>query len=392
MQNLRHSRLFYAAGLLLPALFFSSLPSRSPAADDPVRIGPAQLAARTSAIQRLLKQKVYFTAVSPSGRVLYMPNPPYMDTVENVVSDPSWFATMRLRSITAPDTADPALLESFPFSESDELTSIDLGGPLSVALMDRLLAAKDLSRVAFRGEIENGCLARLPRFPKLSSVILATSTFDPEDVNHLFECSSLEELNLAHVDLSKVDFRLISRLESLKTLQLGGSQVTAEMLNHISSCRRLEVLDLCESPLRDADVGVLRQLPLLRNLDLRDTLIGDSSLNVLDDLKHLQRLNLRGTSITEEFFLHARSWPELSELDLCVTKVARIPAIEPGSMPSLRFIQLQELRLDRDSYDNLFTAAPSVRTVHISKHLIDRVDAIYLLDRWPNRGITFIVQ
>jgi Leucine-rich repeat (LRR) protein len=93
--------------------------------------------------------------------------------------------------------------------------------------------------------------------------------------------------------------RQLTRLKSLRSLDVSGSHVTQEGLGVLSSIAHLEYLSLwgC-TEIGDLSAPHLAALVSLRELDLTDTVISDKGLDELAKAPALRRLHVSGTRVT----------------------------------------------------------------------------------------------
>lgn len=128
----------------------------------------------------------------------------------------------------------------------------------------------------------------VPDYNKLANLKSLTLT-DMEGMTTLSGLSQLETLNLLNAD--KIDLRILSPLENLKTLQIRSSYGNAEHLEALCALPNLEVLDLHNAELL-CDATDLFCIPTLKELNLNQSQIGlDPTRKIENSALKVLRLN-----------------------------------------------------------------------------------------------------
>lgn len=97
-------------------------------------------------------------------------------------------------------------------------------------------------------------------------------------------------------EMSDDVLEMLSRIETITSLNLGGSQrLTDAGLRHLSRLTQLRELDLSGTKITDRALDVLRDLPLLERINLGGTRISDDGLPNLAYCPELQHVSLQWT-------------------------------------------------------------------------------------------------
>ncbi|KAL2570859.1 hypothetical protein AAZV13_18G215600 [Glycine max] len=189
--------------------------------------------------------------------------------------------------------------------------------------------------------LTNDILPSLGGFTSLKELNLAGIQLD-SDLHIQGLCSllrNLEVLDLSNNNYNHIDIGYaLSRLSSLKSLNLGYNQLTSRSIFNISKLSSLEILDLFYNNFNDTDIGfALSGLSSLKSLNLGYNQLTSSSIFRLSGLISLEILDLRFNNISD-FAVH-QDWSKLKkieELDLSGNEFE-------GPLPS-SFVNMTSLR------------------------------------------------
>jgi len=178
------------------------------------------------------------------------------------------------------DTISPDNITGFYFTFTSTGDSED-------AIADRLVAKlSHLKNLIFvrlgRCDVSDVGALGLRGLQQLKILDLSYSLITGKSITVISKLTSLEDLTLNNVDMSKSDFSSIARLPKLAALYLRNSQVSDSMVNSLAPARKLMALDLSNnSGITDASLPTLASLPALRALNLSGTSVNCRSLNKL---------------------------------------------------------------------------------------------------------------
>ena len=131
-----------------------------------------------------------------------------------------------------------------------------------------------------RSETRN-ILTRIADLDEVSSVCLARSEIDDEDLSLLGALTNLDNLNLSATTVTNAGLTHVARLSNLTLLDLSASQVDDEGLAHLAKLTKLEVLKLDGTHVSNAGLDALAKLPALRELSVSNTAVTDGGLEAL---------------------------------------------------------------------------------------------------------------
>jgi internalin A len=189
-------------------------------------------------------------------------------------------------------------------------------------------------------KLTDGCLADLRGLARLSTLCLSGHRISDAGTPELACHNTLQQLRLAHTQITVRGLKRLSTLEHLADLDLFDTAITDDGLKELHGFRALKALDLGMTQVTDNGmkhlVGVsgLRRLGLqansitdvglrdvaaivsLEDLDLSATDITDAGLAELKRLKNLHTLNLKRTAITDAGLRRLKDLPRLTTLIL----------------------------------------------------------------------------
>lgn len=104
---------------------------------------------------------------------------------------------------------------------------------------------------------------------------------DPKIFTLLKDVASLQELNLAGVQLSEADLAQLAGLVNLRVLHLEKTPTTDAMLAHVKGLKNLTYLNLYGTPVTDAGLPQLKELANLKSLYVFETKVTDAGIAAL---------------------------------------------------------------------------------------------------------------
>ncbi len=144
----------------------------------------------------------------------------------------------------------------------------------------------------------------------------------------------------------------ISRLPSLRALQVKNFPLSTKDLSPVFAFRQLESLNVSRTTL---DSGSIRDVAWtrLRWLDASHTWLGDLAVSELSRCKHLQYLNLERTAITDQSVEYLAKLTNLREINLNRTQITPSGVTELADKLPDCYIQYQPLVLFEDGSVNV---------------------------------------
>lgn len=181
-----------------------------------------------------------------------------------------------------------------------------------------------VTEVSFRGreKLEEGALAQLSQFPKLSSVLLNDVGISDDDLIAIGKLTSLTNLDLRGCPVSNAGMAHLSGLTNLRALRLSGSNgkttVDDEGLKPLASLKSLKALLLDFLWVSGEGIKELKGLDKVEELYLAGTLCGDADLAVVvETFPNLKKLRVSKLSqVTGEGLSHIKNLSQLIDLDL----------------------------------------------------------------------------
>jgi hypothetical protein len=143
-----------------------------------------------------------------------------------------------------------------------------------------------------------GELGKLKQVQRLQVNIIGGEYVD-DLVASIGDGSALQELDLAHTQLTDCGLGRISTFTKLKALDLSGTRITDNGLVHLTGLPRLATLSLSATPVTTGGLAHLVAMLTLQALDLSYTNIDDDALTVLGRLPGLRSLSLADTPISD---------------------------------------------------------------------------------------------
>jgi hypothetical protein len=143
-------------------------------------------------------------------------------------------------------------------------------------------------------------LAHLASLPSLKDLSLTSIKLTADGMRQIGRCEGLLSLGLNDPGVKDADLAPISRLTSLRILDISGAKkLTGKCAAVFEPLVNLECLSLFETKIDDRVCDVLAVLPALRQVVLYDSLVTDRGVRRLAELKRLQFLNVSGGRVSD---------------------------------------------------------------------------------------------
>lgn len=114
-----------------------------------------------------------------------------------------------------------------------------------------------------------------------ASVRVAGGKADPKIFGLLKDVASLQELDLAGVQLTDADLAQLAGLSNLRVLHLEKTPTTDPMLAHLKGLKNLSYLNVYGTPVTDAGLPQLKELANLKSLYVFETKVTDAGIAAL---------------------------------------------------------------------------------------------------------------
>lgn len=148
------------------------------------------------------------------------------------------------------------------------------------------------------------------------------TSWENSDLSILAGLPRLQELTVVKLSVNDKGMRCISRVRSLRRLNLEGPQISREGVAQLRHNRQLEYLGLDGPGITDETLRGLRELKGLKHLVLHDTAITSAAVKNLEHLTELQTLEIDPASeIDDEALKSLAKLPNLTTLEIGHSKV-----------------------------------------------------------------------
>jgi hypothetical protein len=168
---------------------------------------------------------------------------------------------------------------------------------------------------------------------------LKSSEIRDEDLRHVGQLSSLEQLDLEYTKITDAGMHHLEGLKKLRYLSMGGTRISDDAMRSIGKLTKLEDLLLANTNVGDAGMAYLGDLTNLRSLDVGATFVGDTGL-ALGHLRQLETLWLHETDISDAGLAHLHGLHGLQQLEVMRTLVSNA-GVENlrAHLPNLRIMR-----------------------------------------------------
>ncbi|MBA3857016.1 MAG: hypothetical protein C0507_08930 [Cyanobacteria bacterium PR.3.49] len=161
------------------------------------------------------------------------------------------------------------------------------------------LVALNLERLNIPGYRLGDCLKTISRIQTLKQLDLGQSSLSDQTIDQLKDMIYLQALYINGTAVTSEGFKHLSGLKSLRKLNASRLKIDDSSIPHILNLP-IVVLDYSVTPITDKGCVDLARLPHLANLNLRATPIGNAGLAAIVKAPHLKTLDVGDTKITDE--------------------------------------------------------------------------------------------
>lgn len=196
-----------------------------------------------------------------------------------------------------------------------------------------------------KGHLNDAGLAHLSKLPRLQYLLLQGKNFTDAGMAHIKNCSSLRTLHLGYLKqltdativqlsqmprLERLSFHwnenitnasmvYLTKLDSLKVLDIKHSKITDEGLRRLAQIETLENVTLPDGGVTDAGIEHIAQLHNLNYLwagSRSSSPLTDKSLSYIGTLGNLEELHIGGTGFSDEGMKHIAKLTKLKNLSI----------------------------------------------------------------------------
>lgn len=223
-------------------------------------------------------------------------------------------------------------------------------------------------------------MSLLPVDARHAVVYAQASKIDELRSERLAQLQGLEYVQLSRVTLSDDDWQSISRLRTLKVLQIASSELDGHALSCIAHLGELEYLLLPRSSIDSAGLDELSGLRGLKYLSLQGCELNDSLLaEAIDDLRFLECLDLSSTSISDDSIKAAATHPNIVALSLRDTGITDEGiASVVSAFPNLERLDVSNTRISDEA------------CIHIGK--LAHLQTLFMQDTAVDEGLVHLKQ
>lgn len=213
--------------------------------------------------------------------------------------------------------------------------------------------------------VTDACLKTLGAMPSIKRIRLPRTKISSEGMQFLQNATQLELLDLSDcAQVTDAGLPALAKLTKMRNLSLWGSQITDVGLANLAGMKNLVALSLQDCAVTDAGFEHLRGLTQLRELDVFRTQVGDGCLRCIQASTKLQKLKLRDSSVTDAAFREIATFAELTHLDISETGISDESMEAIGKLPKLVDLNLWKCKVSDDGLKFLVNH-PSLKRLNL---------------------------
>lgn len=211
-------------------------------------------------------------------------------------------------------------------------------------------------------EIASGSMATLATFSTVTSVDLALTDVNDEQLSQLSRLPHLRELFLNQSKVSDAGCEVIASFEELEVLQLADTSIGDQGVLQLAACTQLKRLWLDRTEVTDAGLKGVGELASLEVLSLNETEITGSGLAHFGKLQELQTLRMAKCPLASEQMLHLENIAEISNsLDISHTPLTDSAVDSLGFLTYLKTLDIRGVAFSEERIDQLRRTLPTCR-------------------------------
>lgn len=227
-------------------------------------------------------------------------------------------------------------------------------------------------------DISAPAFAQFVESRELKELSIVRCRVEGEILGTISRLHSLRVLQLPGFPLDDAGLELIAALRELEVLdvsndrsQTGAQQVTVQGMVSLAKLRNLRELDVSSHAIGDPGLVPLSTLPLLKGLSIRFAGVSKAGLRELQRCVQLEALALGGRSITAGALAELETLRPLHSLSLDSVKIDEVGLAQLRSLKGLKELSLTDTDLSGKSADALQRARPGTRiTVFVGGRMI----------------------
>lgn len=277
--------------------------------------------------------------------------------------------SLNLRGISLRNAALRTLCESLCGLEELNLgfTLISDTGLTSLHNLQRLRVLDlDSCKVSDTSSNEFAALRNL-RVLNLSDTLLGGGNW--HSLSFLQSMPNLRWLDISFAGLFDLHLENLHGLNGLRYLACDSRLVTNEGLQHILCHRHtLEHLNVYSCRISDHGAAMISRIRSLRSLELCGSILTDDGVRTLCNLHNLEHLNLQQNYISDAPIpMLVASMPKLQSLNLANTRISGAALSELSKLPWLRTLTVNGCRISQSSLQRFQQRAPHVQSLSFER-------------------------
>ena len=238
-------------------------------------------------------------------------------------------------------------------------------------MVQRLVAARHLTGLEFRGRPTDESLHSISTLPKLQLLDVG-GNFTDDGVACLSRLRTLRFLRLEGIAITDVGLAQLASMPSLERLEISpparqplritdrgfeqlaqlrkleslsmccSAQITGTAITKLAACKNLRRLSFYDCGTTDADLEAFQSFSALESLELCDAKTSGSGFKNLTGLNNLKILGLPGSTTTDDAIAYLAELPSLEMIDLSRTRVTAAGLEKFRQSPKLRRLVISE--------------------------------------------------
>lgn len=194
--------------------------------------------------------------------------------------------------------------------------------------------------------------------------------FTDREIANIGHLTGLVKLDVEMTDMTDAAASQLRTLTELRELNMGNTLVTPRGLSFIDGMTKLQWLRLSRNNKLGPEIAPrVSKLKTLKMLDLCGTSINDDTLASLASLNKLEDLTLRRNNITDKGMVHVAKLTTLTRLDITDTRTTAEGLMVLSKLSKLKTLVLRLQAFKRDDLTKLHTALPNTKFENGSKEI-----------------------
>jgi hypothetical protein len=243
----------------------------------------------------------------------------------------------------------------------------------------------DLSVVSLRNFTLTPELAeRISRVTSLRNIQIYDSTVQAGAMAPLARLPQLESLQVLNCELRDPEAFTSFADRGLEYLVIDGVALSQEQLAQIGRIKAVEQLSFAQTPITDEQLRAIAQMKQLVSITLQATSVRGSGLAHLAGMERLNYLSLCGSPVDDEGMAHLPRLAQLMVLDLSETQITDGAMTSLARLPALHNLWLRDTAVTDAALPPL-KKLPQLGYVHVDQTAVTKTAAAQFSGGDPNR-------